>query len=200
MGKVLAGLWLTRWHGPCSSGGVQRREDSVTKTSAPRTAVTSLFFSFFLLIAGAWLPAHALTLQAGETVIFDFDFTGQSPPPPYTHSVTFVIDGSGSNIDGTLFGDLGATGNVIVPLPGFGSYTFPVEFSDIVDGVFSMSITAFEGPSDIEIYAFGTTSGDLRTPRLDGVVHTAVVSEPVSLALIGSGLLMAAAFRRRLRR
>lgn len=158
------------------------------------------------LTAAALHPsdADALTLHAGDTVTLNADFTGQTPPPPYSASVAmqFVFSGAdiGDQFMAEIFGGLNHTGTFIGEIVNVvGSTGSIFGFApDMLDGVFSIRLTA-QGDFGIEdVWAEArnavTTIPDVVIP----VTMIAAVSEPTTLALFGTAL--ALAVRRRWQR
>ena len=90
-----------------------------------------------LLSFGAIAPASALpvTLDAGSSVMFNFDFTGQSPAPPYAQVNVFLdVAGfdSGESLSFTAFNGLNGTGGAAFSLPASGPLIVPFDSSTIV--------------------------------------------------------------------
>lgn len=160
------------------------------------------------MATAASLSAQAITLQTGESAVFNFDFTGQTPAPPYTGQVTAGF--SFANVDlGTdqlrleAFGDLGATGTSVFTQ----TYSFfPVsieEFfapglTELLDGVYSVRLSADHGPFDVTGSVAKAFKQELGSPfaTITGTLATSI-PEPAALALLGGGMLAVAAFRRR---
>jgi hypothetical protein len=149
--------------------------------------------------------AQAFTLHQGESITFNADFTGASPPPPYLGSVSlqYVFSGgdAGEQFAADIFADLNAAGTLLGTLNNVvGTLGNITSFSpDLLDGVFSIRLTAAQGDFNIDdawFEARNSRSGgpaDLVIP-----VTIAAVSEPTTLVLFGTALALAA--RRRLRR
>src|SRR5207248_885830 len=89
------------------------------------------------------LPRANITLDTGSSVMFNFDFTGQSPAPPYAQVNVFLdVTGfdSGESLSFTAFNGLNGTGGAAFSLPASGpltSVSLGGTFLEMVDGVFS---------------------------------------------------------------
>jgi PEP-CTERM motif len=158
------------------------------------------------LAAAALHPSDAdaaLDLHTGDVVTFNADFTGKTPPPPYSASVAmqFVFSGAdiGDQFAAEIFGGLNHSGTFIGEIVNVvGSTGSIFGFApEMLDGVFSIRLTA-QGDFGIEdVWAEArntvTTTPDLVIPV------TFDVPEPAGLALFGTTLALAA-WRRRWRR
>ena len=148
-------------------------------------------------ILGAANSVQAFTLHRGESVTFNADFTGASPPPPYLGSVTlqYVFSGGdpGEQFAADIFTDLNATGTLLGTLNNvvgtLGNITGSL---DLLDGVFSIRLTAAQGDFNVDDAWFEARNSRSGGPA-DLVIPVAIaaVPEPASLALFGTALALA---------
>jgi PEP-CTERM motif-containing protein len=155
-----------------------------------------------VLIAGVAPSAQAISLHAGDVVTFNADFTGATPPPPYLTFVAmrflfsdvtpedlYAIEAfDGLNDTGAY---LGMVSNIPVPSSG----TIVGSTPPLLDGVFSLRLTAQQGDFSIDSVwaeAFNDWSG----MPVATVPVAFPVPEPTSLALFGT-IAGIAALRRR---
>ena len=158
-----------------------------------------------LLLLALSSPASAVFLSAGEQHVFNFDFASAAPPPPFglvTVETDFVRGSAhGNTVAIDWFGGLDASG---APLGGSGAFavepfflTVVEDFAlpDMLDGVFSIRVSALEGAISVDSSARVCASGCAGLP--DGGV--APVPAPGSLTLLIAALLAcrASAPRRR---
>lgn len=175
-----------------------------------------------LLAAILFLPVYLcsgivnalpITGTSGETIIFNFDFTGETPAPAYFFmSINWTFDtpycapsGCGGIIK--LLPELDGLGDALGGLEGDwdeSGYTtgFGLEYSSIVDGLFSMSFTSTSGEftiTSIQATGYGANQSLVQVtpsvfsatnpdpdpePDLDPVP----VPVPATIALFGIGL------------
>lgn len=146
----------------------------------------------FALFAG---PAQAapMAVSAGESVTFNFDLSGDTPPPPYLLASLFV------NTDGLDFEpcdtgpcallDIG-TWDLWTELNGGGSSFFHRDLSlgstfqpEMRDGVFSAVLHVIEGLVFVDPVACGISADGARTPDCPaGPLPPA--PEPATLSLL----------------
>jgi hypothetical protein len=148
-------------------------------------------FGLTVLIFGLTVTAaHAtpVTVNAGETLTFNFDFVtaGVSPAPRYdsmrfdTHRTSPADDGSW-----TFLSEFDGTGTSL-------GFSDPITLgarviSDIgwTDGVFSVVLSVTAGSVTVDPTAFGTLN-DIQTPTV--FPNQTPVPEPATLTMLGLGL------------
>lgn len=159
---------------------------------------TLVFISF---LHGLIFPAHALTINAGDSYTFNFDLTSATPAPPYDRvqlSWNFdpdTIFNDGETDSGTiaLFGGLNATGSTISWADDFwsdGSFGTGLSTPDsaLLDGRFSVVFTGVEGTAELSMLPVASGRKDNTwSDDIPGVLATSV-PEPATIALIGLGL------------
>lgn len=166
---------------------------------------------FFALIAPQSVAAP-VTISAGQTAIFNFDYTGYTPAPPYFQSWTdWTMSGifnDGETDVGTIrsFGGLNGLGDLLND-SGWNdtSYTSGIGSPDLgfTDGVFSIVFAPTVGTVTITAFPniyMRTEAGEYVYYEGDpSVVITGgnSVPEPASLLLFGSCLIALVAMRRR---
>jgi hypothetical protein len=160
--------------------------------NAITSAMTAILFLAFLTV----IPeASAIPVPVGTTsaddLIFNFDFTSRTPPPPYTFiAISAELFGSpaAGSVTEDVFGGIAATGGLIASLPlgivpisgegvGIGSSN-----AALVDGVLSVGFRISAGSTDLAMLgAEGVTAAGASAVLI-------AVPEPATLALLGIGL------------
>ncbi|PKO26290.1 MAG: hypothetical protein CVU32_03700 [Betaproteobacteria bacterium HGW-Betaproteobacteria-5] len=152
-----------------------------------------IIFAALLGISQSAQASIVASVLQGSSVILNFDFTGQTPPPPYTSvSVDWSLDGVLNDVQTdigiiTIFSELNGTGSIL----NTGSWDDTSYWSgqgnpSFNDGVFSMVFSSVEGDMNIASATAMATSSEGRvsiSPTVGGSIP-----EPTSIALVGLGL------------
>jgi hypothetical protein len=147
-------------------------------------------------------PADATPLLVGESLIFNFDYGATNPPPPYQQIATelnmnsFV---SGAAVGWQWFTELNGGGTLadFANLPeGFNFLVGGLTQSGLVDGVYSLKVTALNADLDVKsAEGFFANAGDeFYTLGANGKL---AIPEPTSLVMLVTGLLSLGWLRRR---
>jgi len=156
-----------------------------------------------VLVLGTPAVAAPITVNAGESVTFNFDLSGATPAPPYDHidfqtGLDVLTLDPGELGQYTFWGGLNATGG------NFGSlfhFVIAALHSQpaITDGVFSITLAMVTGSITVEPFVYGVQ--DVGLVYTAAVYPTlAAVPEPATLTLLGLALAGAGARRRRERK
>jgi MYXO-CTERM domain-containing protein len=162
--------------------------------------------------------AMPVTLSAGQSAGFNFNFVGENPPPPYEKLRTdFVFSDTAVGDswrmvwyeDPDLQGGAVTTWTVVGDLPTFSDTFFDnAQTQGLMDGIFSVNVTVLAGSITLEtLTSIGFDSrepGALETgPQLPTPIETTPppngVPEPTSGALALLALATAGALSRRRR-
>jgi hypothetical protein len=171
---------------------------------------------FALLILGVFVASGAqatpISVSAGDFAVFNFDFTGETPPPPYSR---FGIDVQLSGLDFEP-PPCSEPGGLCEPLDkgewklwtelngtGLTFFTFPAvnlnalwNFPEMNDGVFSLTLRMTEGSIIVDPIGCGIATDGTQTSACSQVPPPPA-PEPAMLSLLASGAAAVALFRRR---
>jgi hypothetical protein len=170
-----------------------------------------LTFALITLVIVGVQGADASPITIGESVVYNFNFTGQTPGPPYgtyvylDYEVNNLVPSPGSVATIDIFTGLNASGSLYFSgdLAFLSGLSFPsiINMSDpgVLDGVFSIRWTVKSGEFEIlDTLALAYNGDPLSNgpvARVPGTVSS--VPEPSTLATLGTGLIAFLAFTRR---
>ena len=145
--------------------------------------------------------ATPITVNAGDSLTFNFDATGLTPAPPYTAGILSTGLSQASLDAGdvalyTLWADLNGTGALLDTSPAALALQNLVFHPSTLDGVFSVTLNMTAGSMIVDPSAvFSSAAGSLTVlPQ-----QPPAVAEPATLTLLGLGVVGAGARRWRQR-
>jgi len=159
-------------------------------------------------LAISFVPAHVhafpLALSTTDDVLLNWDFTGQTPAPPYTvvNILTSYQNLSFQNVTVTVYGDANGVDAVAsTTVQGFPLVDLSVLFdgdepdaAKVFDGIFSVGFLlgapgGFSPPDPalVSAVAFGQNSSGT-TPQIPGTEGTPSVPEPATMMLLALGM------------
>jgi hypothetical protein len=153
-----------------------------------KKSISAIFLLAALGFLAASQPAQALVVTGPEDLIFNFDFTTKTPPPPYTSIVLsfFAIALSPPPRD------------IAISYPGGGVSTVGISntlccAASLGDptpmiGIFSTRLQVFSGTWDLQQLEATAEVSD-QTVTIDALAPPSI-PEPSSLVLLSSGLLI----------
>jgi|GEM_PF-3555480 hypothetical protein len=158
--------------------------------------LTTLFSLLFFSPASFATP---FTLAAGQSLTFNFDFIGATPPPPYTGlslatnmDQPSILDPETDQVGLSFFAGTNATGGFafsLTPTENFLSTVFSAN-PGLIDGIFSVVLSVIQGNVSFSDYPAATMLIDTRDgPTQVGHLAGQQVPEPATLSLLGLGAL-----------
>jgi hypothetical protein len=153
------------------------------------------------LLSASRAGATPIIVSEGDFVLFNFDLTDATPPPPYSSAILHLgrtgLDFFPPDVgEWTFWTELNASGTVFltagVNLSGFGR-------PELNDGVVSATLSMTAGSITVDPCLLGITADGARTECANlPPPPPPPVPEPATLSLLGAGI-AAAMFRHRRR-
>jgi hypothetical protein len=146
-------------------------------------------------------PSPLITL--GDLAIYNFNFSGLTPPPPYNFmALAFAFAGfdAGESLVWQAFDGLNATGGPISPaqilLGPSGPRDFAFGLPGALDGVFSIGVSDVVGSLELSILAAAEGGDPAILNNAPIITRQGAIPEPATLSLLGFALAVIAACRR----
>ena len=166
------------------------------------------FFALGLFAALVAAPAQAapITVSAGDFLTFNFDLSGEIPPPPYVLAGVF-LNREGLDFEPCDSGpcdllDIGVW-NFWTELNGTGELFVTHDLSlggqfhvKMRDGVFSATLQVTQGEITVDPVACGIAADGARTPGCGAGPLPPPAPEPATVSLLAIGAAVALARRR----
>jgi hypothetical protein len=155
-------------------------------------SVIAMIFSVLLLVLSSHSARASLVLSSGQTAIYNFDFTGQSPSPPYfqmTVQIDYCCATGGAMGSADVYSGLNASGVILNlftgPVPTT-SQSFNTSNLSFTDGLFSVLVAATAGSFGSSATAFASDANGKLLASVSGQLATTPL--PATLPLFASGL------------
>lgn len=160
------------------------------------SSIISAFIFAFLSSNAVSLP---LTISAGDTVVFNFDFTSETPAPPYSRvNASWNLTGAFYDVEVdsgiiTLFDDLDAMGSIFQTdnwsdtgyYSGFSTGGSLIDV--LLDGLFSVQFVGVAG--NVDLTSISSTADTAGAPSITINGQLSSVPEPSTLALLSIGFI-----------
>jgi hypothetical protein len=145
-----------------------------------RSAVFSGIIGFLAALAAGPAMSAVITLSQGHSALFNFDLTGQTPPPAPTYPEIMIVwqwgDNTNDKAHTDFYGNLNGSGLLFSDDNGPSSFAYSVaaytpQFTELRDGLFSIRVTSTSGTFSVNPYAYGSNGlpgWEVRTPNVFG--------------------------------
>ena len=146
-----------------------------------RLAVFSAAIGFLAALAAGPAMSAVITLSQGHSALFNFDLTGQTPPPAPTYQEIMMVwqwwDNTNDKARTDFYGDLSGSSLLFSDDNGPDVFAFAVgaynpDWPQLRDGLFSIRVTSTSGTLSVNPYAYGINGlpgYEVRTPNVFGV-------------------------------
>jgi hypothetical protein len=172
-----------------------------------RLAVLSGAIGFLAVLAAGPAMSAVITLSQGHSALFNFDLTGQTPPPTYQQIMMVWQWGDNTKDEARtdFYGDLNGSSLLYPDYDGpdvfaFAAGAYYPDWPQLRDGLFSIKVTSTFGTFSVNPYAYGINGEpgwQQFTPNVFGVYvpgsslppgGEAAVPVPATLPLLLPGL------------